>query len=388
MNFVPRSQTVNAASLLLGLALFSANLTAEQITSESEIKDHLQQLKTSIRQLEVWLEEANEQQSSLTRQLRQSEVRIDHLLKQVADHKESLADIQTRQQALALQHKQLQSAQDEQQHHLNIQLRASYKQGATPTTQLLLSLDQTASIGRTLKYYQYINHSRAKQLKAYRQTLQALAEVQQQQNKAEITLQQEQQLLQQQQQELKLTRQQQQRALQQLNQDISSHNQRLTIAKQDRQRFQSLLQKLQANLAKRALPGNYKPFGQQKGQLRWPLKGKVLNQFGRQQKTYPLSRDGWLIQTNNGDQVKSIYAGQVVFANWLKGYGLMLIVDHGNEYLSLYGHNQALYRMVGEQVEPGDLLASSGNSGGNSITALYFSIRYQSQPLHPGKWLR
>jgi septal ring factor EnvC (AmiA/AmiB activator) len=388
LNFIPPSQTVNAAILLLGLVLISGNLAAEQITSESEVKDHLQELQTNIYQLEVWLEEANEQQSTLTRQLRQSEMRVDHLLKQIAIHKGSLTEIQTRQQTLALQHKQLQSSQDEQQHHLNIQLQASYKQGATQATQLLLSLDQTASIGRTLKYYQYINHSRVKKLKSYRQTLQDLVEVQQQQNKTKITLQQEQQALQRQQQELKLTRQQQQQALQRLNQDISSHNQRLTIAKQDRQRFQSLLQKLQANLAKHTLLGKYKPFGQQKGKLHWPLKGKVLNQFGRQQKAYPLSRDGWLIQTNNGDQVKSIYAGRVVFANWLKGYGLMLIIDHGSEYLSLYGHNQALYRMVGEQVKPGDLLASSGNSGGNSMTALYFSIRHKSQPLHPGKWLR
>ena len=116
MNFIPPSQTVNAAILLLGLVLISGNLAAEQITSESEVKDHLQGLQTNIYQLEVWLEEANEQQSTLTRQLRQSEMRVDHLFKQIAIHKGSLTEIQIRQQTLALQHKQLQSSQDEQQH--------------------------------------------------------------------------------------------------------------------------------------------------------------------------------------------------------------------------------------------------------------------------------
>jgi septal ring factor EnvC (AmiA/AmiB activator) len=370
--------------------LASANLVAEQLASEAQLQNNLQRLQADIQQLEVWLEEADGQQSELTHQLRQSERRIDTLLKQIAVHQVSLAASQTRQQSLMLQYQKLQDTRAEQQRHLDTQLRASYKQGYAPATQLLLNLDNLANVRRTLKYYHYLNQARAEQINAYRQTLQSLAEVQKEQASTQAKLQQEEQLLQQQQQALQAAHQQQKHALQQLQEDISSEDQRLVLAKQDQQRFQSLLEQLQASLAKAPEQNSsHARFEQQQGQLHWPLRGKVLNRFGRQQQAYPLSRDGWLIQANTGSQVKSIYAGRVVFANWLKGYGLILIIDHGQGYLSLYGHNQALYRVVGDKVEQGTLLADSGSSGGsNSQTALYFSIRYKGKPLHPNKWLQ
>jgi len=122
------------------------------------------------------------------------------------------------------------------------------------------------------------------------------------------------------------------------------------------------------------------------GKLHWPTVGDVATRFGTELGDSKLKYNGVLIQAPQGQPVHAIYNGRVIFANWLQGLGLLLIIDHGNGYMSLYGHNEALYKKVGDIVKPNDLIAAVGNSGAPGPTGLYFEIRHNGQPINPEQW--
>jgi septal ring factor EnvC (AmiA/AmiB activator) len=122
--------------------------------------------------------------------------------------------------------------------------------------------------------------------------------------------------------------------------------------------------------------------------LRLPVAGELMNRFGAPREGGGLSWKGLFIRAAQGTAVKAIAAGQVVFAEWLRGFGNLIIVDHGEGYMSLYSNNESLYKQVGERVQPGDALATVGNSGGQPDTGLYFEMRHQSRPVNPLLWVK
>jgi septal ring factor EnvC (AmiA/AmiB activator) len=129
------------------------------------------------------------------------------------------------------------------------------------------------------------------------------------------------------------------------------------------------------------------PFERVKGKLPWPAKGKLLARFGQLRAGGPLKWQGVLIDTQRGAQVRAPFHGRVVYADWLPGMGLLLVLDHGNGYMSLYGHNEQLFKAVGDRVAPGDVMAAAGDSGGNANAGLYMEIRKGGQTQDPLLWL-
>ncbi|MDP5008459.1 MAG: peptidoglycan DD-metalloendopeptidase family protein [Glaciimonas sp.] len=129
-----------------------------------------------------------------------------------------------------------------------------------------------------------------------------------------------------------------------------------------------------------------KPFASQRGQLRLPVRGELLNRFGSKQGDGPTSK-GLFIRAAEGTEVKAVAAGRVVFADWLRGFGNLIIIDHGNQYMTIYGNNQSLLKRPGDAVKPGDVIASAGNSGGNEQSGLYFEIRHQGRVFDPISWV-
>ena len=123
-----------------------------------------------------------------------------------------------------------------------------------------------------------------------------------------------------------------------------------------------------------------------KGKLRWPLNGRIAHRFGSA-RNGPIKWQGWLINANSGTEVKSVHQGRVVFSNYLRGFGLLLIIEHGNGYMTLYGHNQELLKDTGDSVQTNEVVARSGNTGGLDKSALYFEIRSQGKPANPKKWM-
>ena len=128
-------------------------------------------------------------------------------------------------------------------------------------------------------------------------------------------------------------------------------------------------------------------FAKLRGKLAWPVAGKLLASFG-QTRAGGVKWDGVLVSGSQGAAVRAVYHGRVVYADWLSGLGLLTIIDHGDGYLSLYGHNERLYKEVGERVTAGDTIATVGDSGGRSTPALYFEIRKAGRPVDPRPWFK
>lgn len=131
-----------------------------------------------------------------------------------------------------------------------------------------------------------------------------------------------------------------------------------------------------------------RPFSALKGSLRLPVPGELMNRFGAPREGGGVNWKGLFIRAAEGTVVKAIAAGQVVFSEWLRGFGNLIIVDHGEGYMSLYSNNESLYKQVGDRVQPGDAIATVGNSGGQSDTGLYFEMRHQSRPVNPLLWVK
>ena len=149
----------------------------------------------------------------------------------------------------------------------------------------------------------------------------------------------------------------------------------------------ALIKKLDEAITSIPTPAGSLPFAQARGKLPLPVAGRIGARFGSPRGSDArLKWDGLLINAAEGTRVHAVHGGRVVFADWLRGSGLLLILDHGDGYLSLYGHNQSLLREVGSWVQPGDSIATVGNSGGMGEPALYFSIRHRGQPLDPAAW--
>ncbi len=180
-------------------------------------------------------------------------------------------------------------------------------------------------------------------------------------------------------------RENQRQILREIDAQVKTEEERLIALSADRDRLNTLLIEL-SELAPRA-PAPRQPFETSKGRLQMPVAGEITNRFGSRRNTDMLWR-GWLIHASVGAPVKAIHAGQVIFSDWLRGQGLLVVIDHGEGWLSLYARNHSLLRRVGEQVSASDVIARAGNSGGGEQPGLYFEIRQHGQPIDPADWIR
>jgi septal ring factor EnvC (AmiA/AmiB activator) len=185
-----------------------------------------------------------------------------------------------------------------------------------------------------------------------------------------------------------LARQRQRQAdLAQLNATIETKDQRLQKLSRDQEELQRLLEVIEQAVAELEVPAEYQAFANARGQMPWPVPGKASNRYGARRAQGSLRWQGLVIPAEEGSEVAAIHHGRVVFADWFRGSGLLLIIDHGDGYMSLYAHNQALLRDVGEWVSAGSAIATVGNSGGRAESALYFEIRENGKPTNPAPWL-
>lgn len=303
------------------------------------------------------------------------------------------AAVRTQQQQLALlqqqllqlqqQQQQLEQQRQQQQQLLAAQVKAAYQVGGHDYTQLLLNQQDAAKLERLLTYYQYFNNARMQQLQALKQTVTELEQVKL--DAAAATTQQQQQLtaLTKQQQQLAAARAEQQQSVQKIQALLSDQQQQLAYLKSNEQSLQATLNKLKAEAAKRKSQAAVA----KAGQLPWPVQGNVSQHFGSRQGG-GTSASGVIIQASAGTAVKAVASGQVIYADWLKGYGWVTVLDHGSGLMSLYGHNQTLLKAPGDTVQAGDAVALVGQSGGQDQPGLYFEIRQKGSAVDPRRWLR
>jgi septal ring factor EnvC (AmiA/AmiB activator) len=240
-----------------------------------------------------------------------------------------------------------------------------------------------------LVYYRYFNQARSDHIRRFQQALETLDGLAREIAANAQALAHTAQTLERERQELESMRQARRETLAALNREIRANSQTLERLRGDERQLQALLESIRAVLAEIPTQGrDRRPFRSLKGRLPWPTAGKVDNRFGRSRLGVAgkLTWNGAFIRANTQPTVHAISQGRVVFADWMRGYGLLVIIDHGGGYMSLYGHNQSLYKVAGDWVEPGELIARVGDSGGQDAPGLYFEIRHRGKPVNPARW--
>lgn len=413
-----------SAGCLLVLALVAGPLSAQNNPRDAEKK--LQQLRGELKGVSQERRQLEEQRGDAQQRLRDADQKVARSGRAVA---ESEAAVRREQQALVeLQQRkvELESGLSRQRQQLAGLLRSAYQLGNHAPLKLLLSQDRVADANRQLAYHRYMQRERAQAINALTADLQALNSTEQQIIARSKEL--EQVREQQRQQAAALTQDRRQRAslLTELDQRYQDHSEREKALGKDAHSLERLLANLRAAAARaeaerraaarraaaeearqkaangsatagrtpaRSTPGKTPPRvvanapAPRVGGLGWPLSGNLLARYGGR---LPDGRSsaGVLIGAPAGSTVTAVADGTVVFSDWMTGYGMILIVDHGNGYMSLYAHNDALLRDAGARVRRGEAVAKVGNSGGQGVTALYFELRRGGQPVDPTTWLQ
>nr|WP_305909245.1 peptidoglycan DD-metalloendopeptidase family protein [Methylomarinum sp. Ch1-1]MDP4522145.1 peptidoglycan DD-metalloendopeptidase family protein [Methylomarinum sp. Ch1-1] len=240
---------------------------------------------------------------------------------------------------------------------------------------------------RIMVYYDYLNKARLRKLEAVEKNYRALKQLEQQKRQETEALNTALRQRQREQSELQKVRSERETLLVQMERQYSTKKSQLERLKSNEKELQQLIAALQRRSSDTIFQGTPdKPFAQLKGRLPWPLKGRMVKKFGSRRSE---SRwDGVLINAKEGADIHAVTRGRVVYADWLRGYGLLTIIDHGKGYMTLYAFNQSLYKAEGDWVEAGEVIASVGSSGGRSHPALYFGIRRKGKPVDPLRWCR
>lgn len=276
-----------------------------------------------------------------------------------------------------------------QQELLSKQVRSAFMIGHQEYLKLILNQEEPALIGRTLVYYDYFNRARSEQIGQVQVALENIEMLTVRISTETKKLRQTQTKQQTEKKALEKTYRERALVLARLNRDIRSKDQRLAQMSADEKRLQDLLQAIN-----KAMPDiftevdNHKSFVAYRGKLAWPVRGKVKNLYGKRRKAGKLKWNGVMIMASKGREVHAISHGRVAYADWLRGYGLLLIIDHGDGYMSLYGHNQSLYKETGDWVDANEIIAEVGDSGGQQTSGLYFEIRHKGKPTNPGRWCK
>jgi len=372
---------------ILCLLFVAAPLHAE--ADKAAKKAELQQLQARISELQQQLQKVRNRYDELRQALRKAEQRISTLSGSIRTLGKDLDKRRQRLQKLRGEERALQRSLAEQRHYLAGQVRASYAMGRQEYLKILLNQESPASVGRVVTYYDYLNKARSEQIDRLSETIRKLEEVR---AKVEAETRRMREIREAQSKEksaLEESRGERKAVVQQLKDEISSKDQRLADMQQSERELKKLLSALADVLEDiPAEPGNRKPFSSLKGDLRWPAKGPLLASYGSPRKLGKLRWMGVMIGAEEGQEVKAVSHGRVAFADWLRGYGMLIIIDHGDGYMSLYGHNQSLYKETGDWVERGETIASVGDSGGAEQSGLYFEIRKDGRPTDPVRWVR
>lgn len=410
-------------------ALLACCLVPAIADERADAQRQLQAAQKDIAELQKLLGDLQQEKSGVQQQLQGTEREMGDLQKQIDALEQQLKDGEAEIERLDQEKKKLQSQRAEQQELVALQIRAAYQSGRQEYLKLLLNQQQPEQFSRNLTYHDYLSRARSEQLAAYNQTIEQLHAVEAELAGQHALLAGQQLELQDRRAALDKVRGEHREALARLNAELSDGNRKLkaeqeqeaklagvlktieeTLARQAREaeerrlaeqraREEAERQRLAAGSAGKAAPSGGPlvssgapsyggPFAEARGRLPWPVDGRLLARFGAPRDDGRLKWDGVLIGAEAGTRVRAIHDGRVVFADWLRGAGLLLIIDHGGGYLSLYGHNQSLLKAAGDLVKAGEAIANVGSSGGRDSPALYFAIRQKGQPSDPLAWCR
>ena len=373
------------AFITLALALFMGALPAygQQNVTPAQVEA----LKEQIADIDEWLADAEQNRSELEKQLADTERRISQLTRERRDLQQKAEDLKQKLAKLRKQEQQLSQTLETQRDGLEKQIRAAWMEGDVPALKVLLNEAEPGNIARTMTYYEYLSRDTVKRLKAFQKNLQELKQARTRVQATRTRLARTEADLEQRQRALADTREQREQTLAALDEDIQSRRNEREELVADRKRLEKLLKDVQEAIANIPAPNEQQPFKSLRQKLPWPAQGRVATHYGSQYADGKLKRSGMIINTDEEAEVKAVHYGRVVFANWLRGFGLMTIIDHGDGYMTLYGHSSSLFTAPGDWVRAGETVAQAGRTGGTENPAVYFEVRQNGKAVNPRHWL-
>ena len=371
--------------ILLGLAAVSfAQDSSGEMTKVKE--QELEEVRERISRLKQSMDSAAEERDRLTGELQELDVAI-------SEQRMRIAEIERDQKYTAEKKRKLDEELAEREQHLDdesealaAQVRTAYMSGSQERIKLLLNQRDPATLGRLMAYYRYLNDYRAENIEAVVEQIRRLDELRAQiaAEEARLTA-----LARARYDELgRLNGSQEERKtlLVSLRKKIANEGQEVNRLAAQEKDLTRLIAELTSILSDYPISSE-QPFSEHKGKLTWPVAGTLLHDFGQPRVGGNIKWNGVVLTAPRGREVRAVYHGRVAFADWLAGMGLLVIVDHGEGYMTLYGYNETILKNTGDWVAPGDVIATVGDSGGQSQVGLYFELRRGTKPENPRRWV-
>ena len=373
--------------ILICLFTFSNYLIAKQSSHENEIK--LKNIQNRMNDVNKNISNAKIKAKKFEKDIRKNEKLAVELFMQLENTRSEILKGNNTILKLKEEEEENKNIIKKEKMRLRTQIRNIYQIGKYNHIKLLLNQDDLTQINRVIAYHDYDNYARSNRIKNLNDNLTRIKilekEINDENNNLEILNNKYQYKLN----NFNEIRKKRLNSIVEIKNYIKNQNIELLLLKENERDLARLLNKIKLNNKNIT---NYNEnnisFIQKKGKLVWPVKGKLLKKYGVQKKITGLKWQGVLIGANHGSKVHAISDGKVVFADWFKNYGLLVIIDHNNDYLSLYGHNQQLLKVAGDSVRAREIIASVGDSGGQNNSALYFEIRKGKKTLNPSQWCK
>jgi septal ring factor EnvC (AmiA/AmiB activator) len=377
-------QSFPAIFLCLYLAAFPS-AASDRSMKEAELKT----LQAKISNLQETISEKQDSKSAFVRQLKKIEHSISNISRKISASKNKIVDTESELRQLRKLKKKSRNELSQQNLTLAQQVYLAYTIGQQEKIKLMFSQQDAGDLQRNLMYYQYFSNARVELIKRVQQDIDTLLKTEADINIIKQVLESSHKQLEEQEKDLKKSVLERKVIIASLDQQLKTQGGALSKLQVDAKALESLISSIEEILVESPEPRfDDRPFAKMRGQLAWPVKGKVNRVFGRQKQWTELRWQGVLIEAPVGSHVRAISGGRIAFADWLRGLGNIIIIDHGNSYLSLYGHNESLFMSAGEWVEAGDIISSVGSSGGQNKSSLYFEIRNKGKPQNPTTWCK
>jgi len=350
----------------------------------SKAKSDINGITKRLNDLDAWFSDAKSRQRDLQKDIRSTDQSIASTSGDIRGIESELARIRAELQELNARATALSAQRRQQAELIASHLAAAYRLTGEDYLKLLLNQQDPEQLDRMMRYHRYFAQARTEAIDDYQRTLAEIDANASAIHTREDALNQQQRHLDGERDELKSKRVARERLLVSLNSEMKDKSDERARLTQDRKRLESLIAELTRRAQQQATAG---AFAKNKGKLPWPTTGKLAHRFGQDRSGGLLKWQGIFIDAPEGTPVTAVHPGRVAFSDWLRGFGLLTIIDHGNGYMSLYAHSDVLYKQVGDRVSAGETIATTGRSGGQNESGLYFEIRANGTAIDPLAWL-
>ena len=378
----------SSRSLMLSLGLWVCAAAAVAAQEREQAERDLSEVTAAIVDIQVWLQKATTRETEQESALRKTQLALSKAQQALAEQTQALAAARAEQQSLQQQSRELLASKREQEQILAALLQHGYLNRKNNALKSMLNAENLPEGARQLLYTRYLSEFQLTRITTFNTTLSELAALGAEAAENLSLLDRQQRLAVQLENELANARESQAAALANLRNSVASRSSAMTRLKTQQSELQQLIKEIIRAIEDVSPFAQITPLADSRGSLLPPVDGPVAYAFGATYGGGSLMRKGLSYEPNPGNPVRAIYPGRVVFADWLRGSGLLIVLDHGQGYMSLYAHNEALTVNSGDWVDAGEMLARSGTNSSDRNVGLYFEIRQKGQPVDPAHWIR